>query len=51
MVPKRGRAYASGMDIILPLNQAPPAAEAEPELTETEAAEIEERLRDLGYIE
>jgi hypothetical protein len=37
------------MDLIPPEEQAPP--EADPELTETEAAEIEERLRGLGYID
>jgi hypothetical protein len=39
------------MDLISsPQDQAPPV-EAEPALTETEQAEIEARLRDLGYIE
>jgi hypothetical protein len=43
------RPYARCMDISLPQEQAP--AEAETGLTETEAAEIEARLRDLGYLE
>jgi hypothetical protein len=38
------------MDLIPPPEPAPPA-EADPDLTETEAAEIEERLRGLGYID
>ena len=36
------------MDILPPPEQAP---QAEAELSETEAAEIEERLRTLGYID
>jgi hypothetical protein len=40
------------MDLIPPQQQPAPAEpQAEPELTETEAAEIEERLRGLGYID
>jgi hypothetical protein len=39
------------MDLISPQEPAPPAAEQDQELTETETAEIEERLRALGYIE
>jgi hypothetical protein len=49
MVPGPGWFYARDMDLIPPQEQAPP--EADPELTETEAAEIEERLRGLGYID
>jgi hypothetical protein len=37
------------MDLIPPQEQAPPESDAE--LSETEAAEIEERLRGLGYID
>jgi hypothetical protein len=37
------------MDVIPPQEQAPSQTDAE--LSETEAAEIEERLRGLGYIE
>ena len=45
-----GRAsYAGGMDLVTP--QEPSLVEPEPELTETEAAEIEDRLRALGYLE
>jgi hypothetical protein len=37
------------MDLIPPQEQVAPEADAE--LSETEAAEIEERLRGLGYID
>ena len=37
------------MDLIPPQEPAPPEADAE--LSEAEAAEIEERLRGLGYID
>ncbi len=42
--------YPRDMDPILPQEQAPPP-EADAELSETEAAEIEERLHGLGYID
>ena len=41
--------YARDMDGIPPQEQAPPEADAE--LSEAEVAEIEERLRGLGYID
>jgi hypothetical protein len=45
-----GRAsYAREMDVVTP--QEPSVVEQGPELTETEAAEIEDRLRALGYLE
>jgi hypothetical protein len=50
MVLVAGRPYARDMELIPPQEQAPPA-ETDQELTETEAAEIEERLRWLGYVD
>ena len=47
MVPARGRPYPRGMTTT-PQEQA---SSAETELTETEQAEIEARLRELGYID
>jgi hypothetical protein len=49
MVAARDRPYARDMELIPPQEPAP--AETDQELTEAEAAEIEERLRTLGYIE
>ena len=48
MVRERARTYARSMTTASPQDVAP-ATEAE--LSESEAAEIEERLRGLGYID